>query len=467
MAKKDMKRMQLFFTQRVEPLKKLNDEFTLVRIYAVAPGKNRNYSYMSREDIEAAIPSAYYCPVVGHIRKYTDDDGNVHIYMGSHDIEITENWEFVDATVPYGVIVENSEEWIEQDEHGVTLDYLTFQAVLWTGRYPELEKCMYSEDILFNQSVEINIDNYRPLEEDSNYMELLGFSFSGFCLLGKADEDSTNGHTDKDVEHSEPAFISARVVPFEYDEFKKEFAELKEKIAFCLKDSPSTEVEDKFTKGGTAEVAKTETNVEAVETPIDEMELDTQPEVGEADPTVEEFKTEETKTEETTEETPAEDEVADEESKEVASYSAEEYNELNAKYEALVVEHEAYKADHSHTNEDFDSLQAYHDAVEAEKREAAESALFAKFDKKFGENADEIAEYKAIKDNKANYSIKDLEGELYKVYGKYVAMAEEAKEAKETPETKKYESLKFSFEGFDAEATKENDPYGGAREFYL
>ena len=460
---KDMKRMQLFFNQRVEPLKKLNDEFTLVRIYAVAPGKNRNYSYMSREDIENAIPSAYYCPVVGHIRKYTDEDGNVHTYMGSHDIEITENWEFVDATVPYGVIVENSEEWIEQEEHGSNLDYLTFQAVLWTGRYPELEKCMYSEDILFNQSVEINIDNYRPLDEDSNYMELLGFSFSGFCLLGKADENSTNGHTDKNVEHSEPAFISARVVPFEYDEFKKEFAELKEKIAFCLKDSPSTEVEDKFTKGGTAEVAKTDIEVEAVETPIENMELDTQPEVEveEAEvPAVEEFEAEE----ETTEETPAEDEPVDEEPEEVVSYSAEEYNELNTKYEALVAEHEAYKADHSHTNEDFDSLQAYHDSVEAEKREAAENALFAKFDKKFGENADEVAEYKAIKENKADYSIKDLEGELYKVYGKYVDMAEETKE---TNEPKKFESLKFSYEGIDTEAIKDNDPYGGAREFYL
>lgn len=465
---KDIKRMQLFFSKRVEPLKKLNDEFTLVRIYAVAPGKNRNYSYMSREDIENAIPSAYYCPVIGHIRKYTDEDGNVHTYMGSHDIEITENWDFIDATVPYGVIVENSEEWIEQEEHGVKLDYLTFQAVLWTGRYPELEKCMYSEDILFNQSVEINIDNYRPLEEDSNYMELLGFSFSGFCLLGKADEDSTNGHTDKDREHSEPAFISARVVPFEYDEFKKEFAELKEKIAFCLKDSPSTEVEDKFTKGGTAEVAKTETKVEAVETPIEDMELDTQPdvEVEEAEvPAVEEFETEETETEETTEETPAEDVTADEEPEaETESYSAEEYDELNSKYEALVAEHEAYKAEHSHTNADFDSLQQYHDSVEAEKREAAENALFAKFDKKFGENADEVKEYKAIKENKADYSISDLEGELYKIYGRYVDMAEATKE---TTETKKFESLKFSYEGIDTDAMKDNDPYGGAREFYL
>lgn len=222
-----------FDVQRIDALKKLNDEFLLVKIYAMAPGKNRNFTYISKEDTINAIPSAYYCPVVGHIRVYVDDNGVEHAYMGSHDFDITDDWKIKDVTRPYGVIVEGSENWEVVDEHGVDVEYLTFNAILWVGRYPELSEAAYSDEILFNQSMEININNYRPLEEDSNYWEVLGFTFSAFCLLGKADENSTNGHTDKDMEHTEPAFISARVEPYAFglDEFKKEFSLLKDKIS--------------------------------------------------------------------------------------------------------------------------------------------------------------------------------------------------------------------------------------------
>ena len=100
-----------FDTQRIEALKKLNDEFMLVKIYAMSTGKNRNMTYLSKEDTLEAIPSAYYCPVVGHIRVYVDADGVEHPYMGSHDFDITDNWEIKDVTRPYGVIVEGSEGW--------------------------------------------------------------------------------------------------------------------------------------------------------------------------------------------------------------------------------------------------------------------------------------------------------------------------------------------------------------------
>ena len=231
------KRIRLEYdVQRIDALKKLNNEFLLVKIYAMSPGKNRNFTYISKEDTIKAIPSAYYCPVVGHVRVYTDADGVEHVYMGSHDFDITDDWEIKDVTRPYGVIVEGSEDWETVDEHGTEVEYLTFNAILWVGRYPELNEAAYSNEVLFNQSMEINIENYRPLDEDSNYWEVLGFTFSAFCLLGKADEDSTNGHTNKEIEHTEPAFISARVEPYAFsiDEFKKEFSLLKDKISDCI-----------------------------------------------------------------------------------------------------------------------------------------------------------------------------------------------------------------------------------------
>ena len=161
------------FNAKVKPIKPINPEFDLVKIYVQGVGKNRNGSYMSKENIQKALPALNYCPVVGHLIEYTDNEGNKHRYIGGHDWEITEDWEFRDLTVPYGVVVENSYDWEVINEYGVDVEYLTANAILWTGRYPELQDTLYSEDIWWNQSMEISIPEgkYRPLEEDSNYTE--------------------------------------------------------------------------------------------------------------------------------------------------------------------------------------------------------------------------------------------------------------------------------------------------------
>lgn len=230
------------FKAKVEPIKPVNPEFDLCKVYVQSVGKNRNGSYMSKENIESYLPTLNYCPVVGHIIECTDEEGSVHRYVGGHDFTITENWEIKDLTVPYGVVVENSYDWEIINEYGKDVEYLTANAILWTGRYPELKDCIYSEDFWFNQSMEINIPEgkYRPLEEDSNYTELLEWTYSALCLLGKADANSTTGHTDS-KEHTEPCFISSKVIPIEFSksEFSNLMDEMKEKISFCFNNQTS------------------------------------------------------------------------------------------------------------------------------------------------------------------------------------------------------------------------------------
>lgn len=237
------------FKAKVKPIKPVNPEFDLVKIYVQGVGKNRNGSYMSKENIEKALPTLNYCPVVGHIIEYTDNDGNKRRYIGGHDYEIDDNWEFKNLTVPYGVVVENSYDWETVNEYGTDVEYLTANAILWTGRYPELKECIYSDDTWFNQSMEINIGEgkYRPLDEDSNYTEFLEWDYSALCLLGKADENSTNGHTDSS-EHTEPCFISSRVLPVEFEksEFEMIMTEMKQKLSQCFDNqSSNSEVDNK------------------------------------------------------------------------------------------------------------------------------------------------------------------------------------------------------------------------------
>lgn len=445
-----------FDVQRIDALKKLNDEFLLVKIYAMAPGKNRNFTYISKEDTINAIPSAYYCPVVGHIRVYVDDNGVEHAYMGSHDFDITDDWKIKDVTRPYGVIVEGSENWEVVDEHGVDVEYLTFNAILWVGRYPELSEAAYSDEILFNQSMEININNYRPLEEDSNYWEVLGFTFSAFCLLGKADENSTNGHTDKNMEHTEPAFISARVEPYAFglDEFKKEFSLLKDKISkfVTINENEGGEPMADETKNVDTAVTDFEENSaehevvepETVE-PVNEETFENEAGEDGATDIVEEPA--EDGAEEETDEEPTEPE------EDLPDYEAM-YNEMKSAYEGVVAEFEAYKSAHTYSNDEYQILADYKQNRENADRESAENELFESFADRIGETE----EFETLKSDAAKYSIDDLKMRLYAIVGMHSNFVKDEK---------KSNTIKFGLGGSFEEIEKEKDPYGNAREYFM
>lgn len=449
----------VYDTQRIEALKKLNDEFLLVKIYVMSPGKNRNFTYLSKEDTIEAIPSAYYCPVVGHIRVYVDNDGVEHTYMGSHDFEITDGWEIKDVTRPYGVIVEGSDGWETINEHGKEVEYLTFDAILWVGRYPELNDAVYSDEILFNHSMEINIKNYRPLEEDSNYWEVLGYTFSAFCLLGKADENSTNGHTDKEMEHSEPAFISSRVEPYAFslDEFKKEFSLLKDRI--------SKFVTINETEGGESMADETKNVDTAAVTDFEENSAENEkvePETVEPVNNEENFEDSANEEETTTEvnEEPTEN-GAEEETNEEPTELVEEdlpdyeamYNEMKNAYDGVVAEFEAYKSAHTYSNEEYQILVEYKQSREDADRASAENELFESFTDRIGETE----EFEALKADASKYSIDDLKMRLYAIVGMHSNFVRDEKQNN---------TIKFGLGGFD-EVEKEKDPYGNAREYFM
>lgn len=204
-------------------IEELNSEFTLTKVYVMACGKNRNMSFIGKDRVEANLNTLNYVPVVGHLFK--DEDGNYR--LGGHDYTVDENYNFVSLCVPFGVVMENSFDWEIVNEYGKDVEYLTANAVLWTGRYPDLKEAIYSDDVWFNQSMELNVGQYRPYENDSNYTELLEFSFDALCLLNKSDAPEDN---------VEPCFISARVEPinFSADDFTAKLEELKTAINKCF-----------------------------------------------------------------------------------------------------------------------------------------------------------------------------------------------------------------------------------------
>ena len=402
----DKKHTALKFKAKVTPIEKINDEFTLCKCYVQGVGKNRNFSYMSKENIQRCLPTLSYAPVVGHLIDKLDEDGNPtgEKYMGGHDYYIDDDWNLKSACVPYGVVKADSFEFetVKEYEDEIETEYLTAEVVLWTGRYPELMEAIYSDDFYFNESMEISVSEYRPYEEDSNYTELTDFTYSALCLLGKADDKTS-------PEHTEPCFVESKVIPVQYslerEDFSKVMGELKNELAFYFNKDKIDGKEDEVVENEKEEVIETveEVNEESTE----EVVENTTEETPDAEVN------EDTNTESENEEV-QEDETVVEASVEETVEETVEMSELDS----LKAEYEEYKNSHSHTNEEFDELQKYHDDAEFEKIHAERETMLS--DEKYSVLAENEA-FAELKKNMDNYSLADLEKEAKVIFADYVS----------------------------------------------
>ena len=402
----DKKHTSLKFKAKVTPIEKINDEFTLCKCYVQGVGKNRNFSYMSKENIQRCLPTLSYAPVVGHLIDKLDEYGNPtgEKYMGGHDYYIDDDWNLKSACVPYGVVKADSFEFetVKEYEDEIETEYLTAEVVLWTGRYPELMDAIYSDDFYFNESMEISVSEYRPYEEDSNYTELTDFTYSALCLLGKADDKTS-------PEHTEPCFVESKVIPVQYslekEEFSKVMGELKNELAFYFNKDNTDGKEDEVVENEKEEVIETveEVNEESTEKVVENTTEET------PDAEV----NEDTNTESENEEV-QEDETVVEASVEETVEETLEMSELDS----LKAEYEEYKNSHSHTNEEFDELQKYHDDAEFEKIHAECETMLS--DEKYSVLAENEA-FAELKKNMDNYSLADLEKEAKVIFADYVS----------------------------------------------
>lgn len=217
-----MERKKIPFNAKIKFVEKINDEFLKCKVYVCALGKNRNLSYISRSAADDALYSLYNIPVIGHL--YEDENGDLH--MGGHDMKIEQNadgkyiWKSI--CVPYGVLPSQDNVHYEdiKEPNGDIKTYVVADCILWVGRFPELAEAAYSDDWLFNQSMEINVNEYAPLDEDKNYTNILNYTYSALCLLGKSDNQDYN---------TEPCFPEAKVsLAYELDNDK--FALLMEEL---------------------------------------------------------------------------------------------------------------------------------------------------------------------------------------------------------------------------------------------
>ena len=197
----------------------LNPDFVRCKCNVFYTGENRNYSNITDEALRKFIERKGYAnvPVIGHIRASKKNGKPI---MGSHDrkIEITDDGiKEINECTAYGVIPLDANPRMEKitDIHGVEREYFTVDIILWTHYFPELMETVYSDEIYFNQSMEIKLlDSY---VDNRQYTVINDFSLQALCMLGKYDGSHGNG----DVEdNSEPCVEDSTISRFSLNENK-------------------------------------------------------------------------------------------------------------------------------------------------------------------------------------------------------------------------------------------------------
>lgn len=397
-----MENMTFEAVNKIQVVEQLNEEFTLCKCWVMSHGRNRNMSYISKETVEKSLPSLDYAPVVGFL--YKNDKGEYRI--AGHECHLdTEEWELIPDTQAFGVVKPNSYSWETVDEYGVESEYLCVQLVMWTGRFKGLLDSVYNDELYWAQSMEILVNEYRPWEQDSNYIEILDMNFSALCLLGKYDNPDEN---------VTPCFINARVEPVKFSiaEFADQLAELKDKL-FAFENKEGETMDE-----------NTNSN----------MEFDAEEVKAEETNTTDEVKTE------TTEEATSENKPETTETEEVEApvdFEAK-YNEAMAEIEKLNDQIAQFTTQVAELSSNIEALTPYKLAVEKAEREKAESEIFAKYDARIGE----MPEYIALKEKSNEYELEQLDRECIMLVGMFAMREVPTEKNKEQEKT----NLRFSVE---------------------
>lgn len=209
----------------------INPGISKCEIKVMYLGKNRNGSFIDKNTAIQMANSLPATPIVAAYNENKEDFGDHGEVFHIEDGEI----KFSCKTVPYGFVAPDAEVWFQKfddtNEFGetTTREYMMTTGYLWTGQYPELDKCINQGQ---GQSMEIdNVDGHWTT--DSNDVEFFIINdaiFTKLCILGD------------DVE---PCFEGASVTSPEVSEhfsYNKEFSH----TLFAM----MNELKSALTKGG-------------------------------------------------------------------------------------------------------------------------------------------------------------------------------------------------------------------------
>lgn len=362
-------------------------------------GENRNHTFISKEVATEMAKTLRGAPIVGYYKDEKED----YVDHGEQIIIDDEGIKFNCLTVPYGFVAPDAKVWFQKfkdtDPAGneIERDYLMTTGYLWTGQFPECQVVIEDEDGR-PQSMEIDEKTLKG-EWSKNYNSGIEFFiindgiFSKLCILGEDFEPCFEG-----ASITKPK-VSSTFTKVD-DNFKRTLFNMMQDLKFALEGGPKMEDNKDLSTLEEKEVTTTFTK-----------EKDSE----EIKPSTSFVKEKEDKKEEKTSEEPQEESKEDTSNEEKKD---KEEKKKDEKYSLLEKEVESLRTQLSETQTEYTALKEFKAEVENKEKDALIERFYM---------LDE-ADKKDIIENKAKYSLEDIEAKLSIIYTKKKLLAEKESE---------------------------------------
>lgn len=391
----------------------INPGISKCEIKVMYLGKNRNGSFIDKNTAIQMANSLRATPIVAAYNENKEDFGDHGEVLHIEDGEV----KFSCKTVPYGFVAPDAEVWFQKfddtNEFGetTTREYLMTTGYLWTGQYPELDKCINQGQ---GQSMEIDdVDGHWT--KDSNDIEFFIINdaiFTKLCILGD------------DVE---PCFEGASVTSPEVSEhfsYNKEFSH----TLFAM----MNELKSALTKGGSMPKENVE-NVEVEPTTTVEEEAPVVEEFAEDVETNEDVESSEDSAEETfAEEGKKKEDDSDDSDDESDDSDDDEYKKKPGKKCELENQVSELSEQLKELTDKFTALEAEAEELrkfKAERIDADKDAMIAKYHMLSDEDKAEIIA------DKDKFTLGEIESKLALLYVQKNVNFDEEEEIDSTPLT--------------------------------
>ena len=224
MSESKVKKSALSFPvmfEKVEDIESVDGRFTKVRIWLMHLGENFNGSIFEKDVVDQAISTLEYIPIVAFIEdnKIGEKDCSNHRYIITKDEKGVRRKYMGNA---YGVIMSSEDNNAHYEDRlcddGETRTFLVVDGLIWNMFEDGSE--IVNRDLIKNQSMELWNDGIEGYEDEDGLFHFTNFSFRAACILG---------------DDYEPAMINSTVeVQFTMSDFVKNIqSELNDKfIAF-------------------------------------------------------------------------------------------------------------------------------------------------------------------------------------------------------------------------------------------
>lgn len=341
----------------------LNPLISKCQIKVCYIGMNRNGSIITKEVATELANSLPGSPIVGFFNEGTGDfeEHNRILTISGDTIKVD------DPTRPYGFVDLGAQVWFQDYlDDGVIHTYLVTEGYIWTGQYPESKRILTQGN---NQSMELDEKflNGSWTIDDNTGMEFFIINdaiISKLCILG---------------EEFEPCFEGATISKFSLDnDFNIRITNLMKEVRQLKGGKQFMVVETEMQQEQVVETPEEEAAVVAQEEPVTEFAAEETP-----------VAAEETENAEATVE-------------EVATFSLEDYEQLQSNFDALNTKYSELETKYNKLTTQYNSLVEFKATKDREAKQAMIDSFYMLSDE----------EKKDVQDNIDTYSLEDIEAKL-------------------------------------------------------